>query len=120
MDKVKYYLKATSILTIEIIISIFIISIMYYFHFLNDWLNNFLIYLVPLIFIFITSFKLGINAKAKGFLEGIKISLITVILLLLFNLILYRQFNIKTGIFYLVILITSLLGSTLGINKNKD
>lgn len=120
MDKIKYYLKQTGILSFKILIETIITSTMYYFHIINDFINNVLILLLPIISVFITTFKMGKNAKNKGYLEGIKMSVIIILLLILLNVILFRQFDLKTIIFYTSILLSSLLGSMLGINKSKD
>lgn len=114
----KNYLKYFSILLISIIIPIFILTIFNYFEIINN--TNILKLIITLISIFINSFFLGKNSKSKGYIEGLKFGIIFIIFITLFNLILVNKFSLKIIIYYLLILITSMVGSTIGINKKND
>lgn len=114
----KHYLKYFSILLISIIIPIFILTIFNYFEIINN--TNILKLIITLISILINSFYLGKNSKSKGYIEGLKFGIIFIIFITLFNLILVNEFSLKMIIYYLLILITSMVGSTIGINKKND
>ena len=114
----KHYLKYFSILLISIIIPIFILTIFNYFEIINN--TNILKLIITLISILINSFYLGKNSKSKGYIEGLKFGIIFIIFITLFNLILVNEFSLKITIYYLLILITSMVGSTIGINKKND
>ena len=114
----KNYLKYFSILLISIIIPIFILTIFNYFEIINN--TNILKLIIILISILINSFYLGKNSKSKGYIEGLKFGIIFIIFITLFNLILVNEFSLKIIIYYLLILITSMVGSTIGINKKND
>ena len=114
----KNYLKYFSILLISIIIPIFILTIFNYFEIINN--TNILKLIITLISIFINSFFLGKNSKSKGYIEGLKFGIIFIIFITLFNLILVNEFRLKILIYYLLIIITSMVGSTIGINKKND
>ena len=114
----KNYLKYFSILLISIIIPIFILTIFNYFEIINN--TNILKLIITLISILINSFYLGKNSKSKGYIEGLKFGIIFIIFITLFNLILVNEFSLKIIIYYLLILITSMVGSTIGINKKND
>ena len=68
--------------------------------------------------IFIASYKLGTKSKQKGYLEGIKIGLIIIGLLIIIVLLL-DKLNIKSLLYYLILLLTSILSSMIGINIKK-
>ena len=65
---------------------------------------------------FITGFIKGKNSNEKGYLQGLKTGTILCLILLLlsvFNL----SFSYKTIIYYLILILSSIFGATLGINK---
>lgn len=77
-----------------------------------------IIAMVVLFFVF--GFIEGINASKKGFLAGLKIGLIFLVIIMLVNLILFRTpFMISRILYYIILLFTSVLGSMLGINRKK-
>ena len=114
------YLKPLLINVLELFISLFIITILYYFNILNDKSYEILKLIILLVTIFINSFLLGKTSKSKGYLEGIKYGVLLIVLLLVFTLIMYKLQS-KLLLFYPLILITSTLGSMIGnVKKNKS
>ena len=107
--------------TISIILmSYLIITILNYFNIINTNTTNTLKLITIIISIFIGSFLIGRKSIKKGYLEGIKYSIIFIILLLLLNIIFYKYFNTNLIIYYIIILISSIFGSMLGINFKKS
>lgn len=102
----------------EILIGMLIITLFYYYNLIPDYIFKFLKLFIILITIFINSFILGKCSEKKGYLEGIKYGLIIIIFSLIPTLVMFR-FQIKLLLFYLIILSTTTLGSTVGINKKK-
>ena len=98
----------------------FLISVLYYFLISSKVVQILsMIYLVLLFFIF--GFRAGKKAEAKGFLAGIKVGTLFLVCLFLFHLIVNRfHFAWITILFYLVLLLASVLGATLGINTKKE
>lgn len=107
------------IITISIIISLFLLTILYYYNYISDSTYSFLKILIVLIIIFIGSFRLGNMAINKGYMEGVKISLLIVLLLLSITII-FSNFQIKLLLYYTMIISTSILGSTSGIYKKRS
>lgn len=97
-----------------------LISVLYYFLIPSKVVQVLsMIYLVLVFFIF--GFQSGKKVEAKGFLAGLKTGGIFLLVLLLFNLFLHRfAFHLFTLLFYLVLLLASILGATLGINTKKE
>lgn len=76
--------------------------------------------LLPIISLFIGSFALGKKANKKGWLEGIKLGSIIILIIFLIDFFLFKSFILKKIIYYSILLITSALGSMVGIvNKKK-
>lgn len=113
----KNYLKSYIYLITSLIIFTIIFTIINYFT--TNSLSIIKI-LIPIISILISSFILGKNTKNKAYLEGIKFSLIYLIFTTILKLILKTSFNYKTFIIYLVIILSSIIGSTIGINTKKN
>lgn len=76
--------------------------------------------LIPIISIFIGSFSLGRKSNKKGWLEGIKLGAILIFIIFLIDTLIFKSFILKKIIYYSILLITSILGSMIGIvNKKK-
>lgn len=87
----------------------------------NSTITNFILFIFNTILFFIYGFKNGIKSKEKGFLAGLRISLIMILILVIANIILVRNiFNVTTLIYYLVLLLVGTFGGMLGINKKKE
>lgn len=68
--------------------------------------------------ILIGSIYLGRRSQSKGYLEGLKIGFIIIIATLIINLLIIKnKFSFEIIIYYLIILVSSMLGSIVGINK---
>lgn len=113
------YLKYFSILLLSIIIPIFILTIFNYFEVFNNNVIDVLKLIVTLVSILVNSFYLGKNSKSKGYIEGLKFGLMFIIFITLSNLILINEFSLRIIIYYILIVVTSMVGSTIGINKKK-
>lgn len=97
-----------------------IISVLYYFLISSKVVQVLsMVYLVLLFFVF--GFRSGKKTEAKGFLAGLKVGALFLALLFLLNLILNQfQMHWITLLFYVVLLLASVLGATLGINTKKE
>jgi len=103
-----------------ILISTFIVTFLNYFNIINDKVISIFKILIPIISLFVGGFYIGKKSDNKGYLEGLKLSLIFSIFLLIFNfLALSNSFKFKYLLFYLIIIISCVLGSMIGININK-
>ena len=114
---IKTYLKNYLYLIIIIVIFNIILSILNYIFPFNNTI--FLISILP-ISMFITCILLGKNCKEKAYLEGIKFSIIYLIINTLFILLIKTNFTYKTTIIYILIILSSILGSMIGINLKKE
>ena len=102
------------------IFSIFIITILNYFNIINGKILSVFIILIIISALFVGGYLIGKNSKQNGWLEGIKLSLIIIAILALFNYLgLKKEFHLTQIIYYLILTIACTLGSMVGINKRK-
>ena len=115
---IKKYLISYAYTLGIIIVGTFIVTLFNYFNLLSSNVANTLILIIVIVSLFIGSFLLGKKSNKKGYLEGIKYSVIFILFLVIINLIFIKVFEIKSLIYFLIIIISSTFGSMLGINKN--
>ena len=117
----KNYLIQTSYTIIIFIVGLLLTSILYYFNITNDKINGILIYLVSFVSIFIGALKTGKITKQKGIISGlIYFAFVFIIMFLLSITVFNIQIKLNMFIYYLVILIFSVLGSIIGKNMQSE
>ena len=107
------YLKNIGYVVLSILVSIFI-----------KILTGNSVKIFELIILFISLFILGLltgrKANKKGYLEGIKIGSIMVVIILLLNLIVFKnKFTLLNILYYPLLILTSMIGSMVGISKRN-
>ena len=114
------YLKSLLYTIISILIFTIIITTLNYFNLISGKLLNILQILSMIISVMIGGYYLGKTSSSKGYIQGLKIGAIILTILIPLNIFVFKTpFKISVIIFYLIILISSILGSILGINKKK-
>ncbi len=119
------YLKNISIsigfIIFSLIILILFTTILNYFNIIGSSLCNTLKLLTPIISLFIGGFYIGRNSNQKGWLEGLKLSIIFLIILILFQYLAFdNKFEVKNILYYIIISISCVFGSIIGINKKRE
>ena len=71
--------------------------------------------IIPILSLGLSGLLMGKKATKNGWLEGLKISLIIIILLIIISLIM-GEFSPKRLTFFLILIIAGIFGSILGIN----
>lgn len=104
-----------------LLVSTIIITLLNYFNIIgNKFITVFKI-IIAFISMFIGGFIMGKNSKQKGWLEGIKLGFIIIVILFLTNLIILKQdWSVKNLIYYLILIVSCIFGSMIGINKKID
>lgn len=114
------YLKALLYILVPIIIANIIITVLYYFNLIGNNVNNYLKLFIIAFSMLTGGIYIGTKSNKNGWLEGLKIGSVIVILFFLISYLGFDQkLEIKNIIYYLILLISSTLGSMLGINKRK-
>ena len=82
--------------------------------------SRILIIIIGSILMLIVGFITGKSSNSKGYLNGLIVSVISIIILLLLSLIFGFKLNINSLIYYVVLVVSTTLGSMIGINiKSK-
>ena len=77
------------------------------------------IIIIGAVMMFVIGFITGKNSISKGYLNGLLISVISIFILIMLSLIFRFQLNINSLIYYIVLVISTTLGSMIGINKKS-
>ncbi len=119
MKKIKVYIRNYGIYLGILLLYVVLLSILNY----TGALKLTTISKINFVFIALISLILGtINGKKaskKGYLEGLKLGGIIVLILLVMNIIFYRSFSLTTFLYYILIIISSTIGSMIGINLKR-
>ena len=119
MNKLINYLKFIAIFLILELLFTFIVSLLNLLG-LNSGITTIIIFILNILLFFILSLINASKVKKKGFLEGIILGLIFIVLMVLIKIILFENtFNLSTFIYYLILLLTSLFGGMIGVNKKE-
>lgn len=115
----KYLLKTLGYYAIFIILIIFICSLLNLIG-VNSTITNLIIFIFNLLAFFILGFKNGQKVPSKGYIAGIKMSGLFILVLIIINLFTAKNFfNIATIIYYIVLILAGISGSMMGINKKS-
>lgn len=114
----KKILNALLTFFIIIIVGTLFLTLFNYFNILSPKIISILKLIIPLSAIFTSSYRLGKQSEKKGYIEGLKLGSIIIIIFLTLILLL-DQFTTKSLIYYLILILTSILSSMIGINRKK-
>jgi putative membrane protein (TIGR04086 family) len=118
------YLKNLGMSFLYIIITIliltFIITVLSYFNIMSDKTISIFKIIIPIISLLIGGIYIGKRSNKKGFIEGSKLGIIFCIILAIFNYLAFDySFKFKYLLFYLILIVSSILGSMIGINRKR-
>lgn len=116
---IRKYLEAFGLFLILIVLSSIIIASLSYFNVISSKLTDIIEIICLILATLISSIYLGKKSSQKGYLEGLKFSIIITLFLLLFNIGFTQSFNLIHIFFYLIIFIIPIIGAIVGINKKR-
>lgn len=115
---IKKYLKSLLYILVCLLSFSLLLTILSYFNIIGSNTLKYLKLISLITSLFIGGLYIGKHASKKGYMEGLKIGAIMVILIMLLNYLGFESnFSIGSILYYLIILTSSILGSILGINK---
>ena len=118
MKTLKQYGKTIAVFGGFLILLAMLLSLFQTFNILYSKSTDILIMIGMILSLFIIGFSYGKKAEKKGFLEGLKIGVCLIILLIFINLIFYQTgFSLERFLYYTVLILSSTFGSMIGINK---
>lgn len=103
-----------------ILVSTLLVTVLNYFNLIGKSIVSVLEIVIPIISIIVSGFIFGKKSSKKGWIEGLKLSLFIVVILILLNLILKNGIQFKNFIYYFILMFSCVIGSIIGINKNID
>lgn len=115
----KKILKSILTFFIIILVGTLFLTLFNYFNLLPAKIISILKLILSLTSMFISSYKLGKQSEKKGYIEGLKLGSI-IILIFLILVIILDKFTLKSLLYYLILLLTSILSSMIGINRKKS
>ncbi len=118
MENFKKYLISLGYTLGIILVFTLIISILNYFDLFNDKVINILKLVIPIISTIVGGFFLGKSSDRNGYMQGIKFGLLFVGISFLISII-FKCFVGSIIIFYIIIILSSMFGSMIGINKKS-
>lgn len=95
-----------------------VVTLLNYFNIINSKIISIVKFILPIISMFISSYKLGKVSNKNGYLEGLKLGSIIILIFMLLVIIL-DSLELKSIFYYLILLLTSAMSSMIGINKKK-
>ena len=116
MNKLLSYLKTLIIPTTTFLILPLIISI---FNLFSIGINKLILIMISSIIMIISGFMIGKKSLKKGFISGLILGLMFIIILILMGFIFKTKFDFGRFIYYIILIMSSMLGSIIGINKKK-
>ena len=116
----KNLLKYLGYYTLFLITLVFITSLLNLIG-VNSTITNLLIFIFNISLFFIFGLKNGKKASNKGYLAGLKVGGLFLLVLFIISLFTSKNiFSLSTFIYYLVLILASTLGGSLGINKKSE
>ena len=115
---VKTFLKSIFIIIICLFISSILINILYYFDIINNNIVKYLKMFLSIITFFIGGLYIGRNSISKGYINGLKLSLIMTIIFILFGLI-FNNIKVLRIVYYLIMSSCITFGAMIGISKKE-
>lgn len=116
--EIKIYLKSLLAFFIPLIIMLLLVNLFYYYDIISNNLIKYLKIIIILISSFIAGYIRGYNSQNKGYINGLKLSLLVIILFFIMSII-FKSVNFTNIIYYLIISLTITFGSMVGINYKK-
>lgn len=99
----------------------FLITVMSYFNIISNSITTVFKMIIPILSLFVGGFITGKKSSKKGWLEGLKLGTIFCIILILFNILgLNNKFEFSNVLFYIILIISSIVGSMIGINGKTN
>lgn len=116
----KRLLKSLIYYIIFIVLLSFVVSLLNLVG-VDSTVTNLILFVFNVIAFFLYGFKNGVVAPKKGYLEGLKIGFILLAILFVINIIVARKFfSVAMIVYYLVLVLASVLGGMVGISKKKE
>ncbi len=121
MDYIKNLLKSLLLTVGLLLFLILILTLFYHFDIISNNIYSIFKLIIPLLSLFVGAFTLGKKVTKRGWLEGLKLGGILIFLFFTISSIFFEGgFTLKLVLYDIILLIVSILGGMIGINKKQD
>ena len=117
MNYLKRLGKVILFTLLSIIILGLLLNTLYYFDIISNNIYNIMKMIIVLTTLFVNALILGKNTDKYGILEGLKLGAIFILIMIIIKIITNSTFDIRTFIYSIIIILTTSIGSIIGINK---
>ena len=117
MNKILVFLRSLIVPLIAFLLIPLLISI---FNLFGVNLNRIVLIIISSVIMLISGFFIGKKSLKKGFVGGGILGLVFVVLLIILGLFFKLKFSLGRFIYYIILILSSMLGSIIGINKKKS
>jgi len=114
-----YLIKSTCLILILLLISSIIINTLYYYDIISNNNIKYLKMLLSILSFFIGGIYIGKKSDIKGYINGLKLSLIIISTSFILSLIL-NNIKVTIIVYYIITTICITFGSMIGINKKEN
>lgn len=119
MNYLKKIVKSLLISFITILVFMFLFTLLEYIGWISNNTFKIIMTIINIIAFLISGLVFGKKSSKKGWFEGIKLSLIEILILIIINFSLSTTSS-KNIILYLIIFLFTTVGSIIGVNKNTN
>ena len=103
---------------IWLLVGTLVLTLVNYFNILSNKVVSVIRFIVPMLSMFVSSYKLGKMSDKKGYLEGLKFGGI-VVLVFIGLVIVLDEFSLRSILYYGILLLIAVMGSMFGISRKK-
>ena len=119
LNKLIYYFKYVGVFLIIELLVTFITSLLNLLG-LNSGITTIILLIINLALFFTLSYINAFKMHKKGLIEGLTLGLIFIVLMILIKVTLFNNgIHISTFIYYIILVIASILGGMVGVNKKS-
>ena len=118
-NTIKNFIKAGLIIIVLLLVFSLIINVLYYFDIINNNATKYIKMFLSILSFFIGGLYIGKNSMSKGYINGLKLSLIIILLFFIIGLIL-NNLSFSRIIYYLITITCITFGAMIGISKKES
>lgn len=118
VNNLKKYIKPIIGLAIFLLIYLLVLSLTHYLGLFKLASIGTINFVIMAIASFMGGVLRGKKTSKKGYLEGLKLGGILSLVLLLINIIFFRHFDLYVVMYYLILVVSAVIGSMIGINMH--
>ena len=111
-------LRALLLIFISLVLGTLLLNTLYYFDIVSNNMIKYGKILISILSFFLGGIYLGRNSPNKGYLYGIRLSIIVIIIYIVFGII-FNNITLSRIIFYLIVSFCITFGAMIGINKKN-